>query len=168
MQETFPRQHFTTKFQSIPYSVHNKYYQTLGIFYSRAIAKGDLLFMPIVVCITLKATISPFMKMRQLLPDRLVVETSTKRSPQASMLLLRDVVFTFRFGYTLCWWLGLHVLSRVFKGNIPWTKSLPVKPLESNDAMQVSSHLRRTKTHQKICHMFKNPTHGVGSSRIAT
>lgn len=60
------------------------------------------LVMPIIVCVTLKAAVAPFMKVRQLLPDGLLVETSTERSTQSPMLLLGDIVLTLRFGNTWC------------------------------------------------------------------
>lgn len=97
--------------------------------------------MPIVVCITLKAAVASFMKVRQLLPDGLLVETSTERSTQAPMLFLGDIVFTLRFGYTWYLRLRLQLLPPISKWEVPGTKSLPIKPLKSNDAMQVSSHL---------------------------
>lgn len=68
---------------------------------------------------------------------------STERAAQTSMLLLRDIVLTLRFGNSLGVWWRLWFLPNGSKWKVPKAKSLPVKSLECYDAMQISPNLRR-------------------------
>lgn len=103
-----------------------------------------ILIISIIVIITLIPTVPPLTKIR-FLPHRFLMKASTERSPQSSMLFLRDIVFTLRFGNSLSFCLGLFILSNISKRKIPRTKSLPVKSLKGDDAMKISSNLIKVK-----------------------
>lgn len=109
-----------------------------------------ILIIPIIICIALISTVPPVTKIR-LLPHRFLMETSTERSTQTSVLFLGDIVFTLGFGN----YLSLPVLSSISKMKVPRTKSLPVKSLKRNDAMKISSYLIKTNkkrgVHKKVC-----------------
>lgn len=99
MQHLLPRWHPIYQFLSIPCYVHKKPCHIRRIYFRvEQLHKNFLLVVPIIVCITLEAAVPPFVKMRQLLPDGLLVEASTERAAQTPMLFLGDIVFTFRFG----------------------------------------------------------------------
>lgn len=109
-----------------------------------------ILIISIIFIITLIPTIPPLTKIR-LLPCRFLMKASTEWSTQSSMLFLRDIVFTLRFGNSLSWCLGLFILSNVSKWKIPRTKSLPAKSLKGNDAMKISSNLTKVKRFTVKC-----------------
>lgn len=101
--------------------------------------------IPIIITVTLIATVPSLMDTGHLFPCWVLMETGTERPAQTPMLLLGDIIFTLRFGNALgmCW---LWFLSHCSKWKVPKAKSLPIKSLECYDAMQISPNLRRKKS----------------------